>query len=71
MIRRNLTKVILVLIIALAFFLRFYKVTSIPPSLNWDETSIAYNAYSILKTGKDENCRGRFMLLFQQLQSLV
>ncbi|MFH1971200.1 MAG: glycosyltransferase family 39 protein [Patescibacteria group bacterium] len=54
MIRRNLTKVILVLIIALAFFLRFYKVTFIPPSLNWDETSIAYNAYSILKTGKDE-----------------
>lgn len=26
----------------------------IPPSLNWDEVSIAYNAYSILKTGKDE-----------------
>ena len=25
-----------------------------PPSLNWDETSIGYNAYSILKTGKDE-----------------
>ncbi len=26
----------------------------IPPSLNWDEVSIAYNSYSILKTGKDE-----------------
>lgn len=42
------------IIILLAFLLRLYKVTSIPPSLNWDETSIAYNAYSILKTGKDE-----------------
>jgi 4-amino-4-deoxy-L-arabinose transferase-like glycosyltransferase len=46
--------VILGLIIALAFFLRVYKVTSIPPSLNWDEVSIGYNAYSILKTGRDE-----------------
>lgn len=27
---------------------------SIPPSLNWDEVSLGYNAYSILKTGKDE-----------------
>lgn len=41
--------------------MRFYKVTEIPPSLNWDETSIAYNAYSILKTGKDE--WGQFMPL--------
>ncbi|KKR51661.1 MAG: hypothetical protein UT88_C0033G0011 [Candidatus Woesebacteria bacterium GW2011_GWD2_40_19] len=46
--------VILGLIVALAFFLRIYKVTSIPPSLNWDEVSIGYNAYSILKTSKDE-----------------
>jgi len=51
---KNFFKIILFLIIALALFLRLYKVTSIPPSLNWDETSIAYNAYSILKTGKDE-----------------
>jgi 4-amino-4-deoxy-L-arabinose transferase-like glycosyltransferase len=52
--KHNSIKILLVLIIALGFFLRFYKVTSIPPSLNWDETAIAYNAYSILKTGKDE-----------------
>jgi len=26
----------------------------VPPSLNWDEVSIGYNAYSILKTGRDE-----------------
>lgn len=49
----------LVLILILAFGLRFFKVTTIPPSLNWDETSIGYNAYSILKTGRDE--WGEFM----------
>lgn len=26
----------------------------VPPALNWDEVSLGYNAYSILKTGKDE-----------------
>src|SRR3989344_2274276 len=46
--------IVLSLIVILAFFLRFYKVTEIPPALNWDEVSIGYNAYSILKTGKDE-----------------
>lgn len=25
-----------------------------PPSLNWDEVSIGYNAFSLLKTGRDE-----------------
>ncbi len=47
-------KAALILILVLAFFLRFYKVTEIPPSLNWDEVSIGYNAYSILQTGHDE-----------------
>ncbi len=44
----------LVAAVCLAFFLRFYKVAETPPSLNWDEVSIGYNAYSVLKTGKDE-----------------
>lgn len=44
----------LVTVVILAFFLRFYKVTENPPALNWDEVSIGYNAYSVLKTGKDE-----------------
>jgi len=35
----------LFLILAVAFLLRAYRITQIPPSLNWDETSIAYNAY--------------------------
>ncbi len=46
--------IILALILFLAFSLRFNKVTEVPPALNWDEISIAYNAYSVLKTGRDE-----------------
>lgn len=42
------------LILLLAIFLRSYQITSLPPSLNWDEVSIGYNAYSIFKTGRDE-----------------
>lgn len=41
-------------IVALSIILRFYHLGSNPPSLNWDETAHGYNAYSILKTGKDE-----------------
>ena len=45
---------VLVLIILLAAFLRFYQLGRNPPSLDWDEASLGYNAYSILKTGADE-----------------
>lgn len=38
----------------LSAFLRLYKPDQIPVSLYWDETAIAYNAYSIVQTGKDE-----------------
>src|SRR3972149_8676644 len=48
------TKKIFFAIIVLAFILRFYKLGEVPLSLNWDEVSNAYNAYSILKTGRDE-----------------
>lgn len=44
----------LFLTIVLAFALRFYNVTKVPPSPDWDEAAIGYNAYSILKTGRDE-----------------
>lgn len=52
---------LLAAIVAIAFFLRIYKVDKIPPSLSWDEVSIGYNAYSILKTGRDEH--GQFLPL--------
>src|SRR4030042_2816979 len=38
----------------LASVLRFYQLGQNPPSLDWDEASLGYNAYSLLKTGKDE-----------------
>ncbi len=44
----------LFLIVLLAGFLRFYQLTDVPPALNSDEVAIGYNAYSILKTGRDE-----------------
>ena len=47
-------KLILILILILAAFLRFYQLGQNPPSLDWDETAHGYNAYSILKTGRDE-----------------
>lgn len=45
---------IIYLIVALAFYLRLYDISRIPPSPSLDEVSIGYNAYSILKLGKDE-----------------
>src|SRR3989344_9427321 len=48
------TVVTLFFIVLLSFGLRFAFLTNNPPSLNWDEVSHGYNAYSILKTGKDE-----------------
>jgi len=34
--------------------LRFWGLGQIPPSLDWDEVSMGYNAHSILRTGRDE-----------------
>jgi 4-amino-4-deoxy-L-arabinose transferase-like glycosyltransferase len=42
------------LICFLALILRLWQIDKNPPSLNWDEVSHGYNAYSILKTGQDE-----------------
>src|SRR3989337_3912399 len=37
-----------------SLFLHFYNINEIPPCINADEAAFGYNAYSILKTGKDE-----------------
>ena len=42
------------IILLITVFLRFYQINSLPPSLNWDEVSIGYNAYSVFKTARDE-----------------
>ncbi len=48
------TKCLLAVIILLAAALRFIGLDKIPPSLYSDEVSQGYNAYAILKTGRDE-----------------
>ncbi len=48
------TKFILLFIILIAIILRFWQLGNVPISPDWDEASLAYNAYSILNTGRDE-----------------
>lgn len=48
------TKFILILILVIAIALRFWQLGNVPISPDWDEASLAYNAYSILNTGRDE-----------------
>ncbi len=63
-ISNQLITVILLGIISISIFVRFYKLGSYPTGLNVDEVAFGYNAYSILETGRDEN--GNFMpLLFE------
>lgn len=50
----TLNKFLLILILILALFLRAYHLDSYPP-INPDEASIGYNAFSLIKTGKDEH----------------
>lgn len=49
-----LNKWLLVGIIAIAIILRFWQLGSVPPSPDWDEAALGYNAYSVLHTGRDE-----------------
>ncbi len=53
-IKKNIYSLIFFAIIILSIALRFYQLGVNPPSLDWDEVSSGYNAYSILKTGADE-----------------
>jgi hypothetical protein len=54
MLKKYLTPILLVIISLLSASLFFYKINVSPPALNADEASNAYDAYSILKTGKDQ-----------------
>jgi len=47
-------KILFILIIVLAFILRFWRLGDYP-ALNADEAAIGYNAYSLIQTGKDEH----------------
>lgn len=58
------SNIIFLLILMVSVFLRFYQLGVNPPSLDWDEASIGYNAYSVLQTGADEY-GNRFPLSFR------
>ncbi len=45
----------LILIILLAAALRLYRLDSHPTGLYWEEVALGYDAFSILKTGKDHH----------------
>ena len=49
-----MTRTILLFALVLGFLLRFLLLANIPPGFNWDEASVAYNAYSLAQTGRDE-----------------
>src|SRR3972149_12125596 len=43
-----------ILIVVIASFLRFFSISTNPPSLTWDEAPWGYNAYSLGIGGRDE-----------------
>lgn len=49
----NKTFIILAAILFVGIFLRFYRLGEIPVGFHRDEAFLGYNAYSLLKTGKD------------------
>lgn len=59
--KKNRFLILALIITILGFLLRLWYLGSVPPSLNWDEAALGYNAYSILKTGRDEY--GKFLPL--------
>ncbi len=50
----NKPKIVLIAIIILAAFLRFYRLGEVPMGITWDEAAVGYNAWSIVSNGKDE-----------------
>ena len=49
----KLNNLIVLSVLLIAAFLRLWQLGSIPPSLTSDEASLGYNAFSILKTGRE------------------
>lgn len=52
--KQKISLIFFITILLTAAVLRLYKITEIPRSVNRDEASIGYTAYSLLLTGKDE-----------------
>lgn len=61
----NRNKILLVFIFLFGALLRFIFLAKIPPELNRDEVSVGFNAYSLLKTERDEHGKGPWPLVFK------
>lgn len=48
------TYAVVLLVVLLALAVRIFHLDTAPTSVNWDEASQGYNAFSLLHTGKDE-----------------
>jgi len=57
----SINNITLVAIVTIAALFRFWNLGTNPPHLTPDEAALGYNAYSILKTGRDEH--GEFLPL--------
>lgn len=44
-----------VVLFALTVFLRFFQLAQLPPAPYWEEVALAYDAYSIVQTGRDHH----------------
>ena len=49
----QLNRILLIVVLALAFILRIWNLNNVPPGFYLDEASIGYDAFSVLQTGKD------------------
>ena len=54
MINKRLLLILISAVVVLAVLLRIYQLGNVPPSPDWDEVALGYDAYSIIQTGKDE-----------------
>lgn len=54
MLSKHTTKLLLILMVVISFALRLFQLGSLPQILNRDEAALAYNAYALLETGRDE-----------------
>ncbi len=54
MINKRLFLILISIIVVIAAVVRIYQLGNVPPSPDWDEVALGYDAYSITQTGKDE-----------------
>ncbi len=62
--RDRLSIVVVVLALAFGVGVRTFRLDSVPPGFHQDEACVGYDAYSILKTGRDQH--GNFLPLNEQ-----